>query len=113
MLRRQDSADHAGCTAIINSIEKCWANADQEVFIAAVFLDPFFKIEPFSLKLQLWSQASILSLLKRLYKPFFSVVERADELEESLHQLYPNLEEYVKGTGICKGLAGYAADVKN
>jgi hypothetical protein len=88
MLRRQDSADHAGCTAIIDSIEKRWAKADQEVFIAAVFLNPFFKIEPFSSKLRLWSQASIFSLLKRLYKRFFSVVERADELEESLHQLY-------------------------
>ena len=113
MLRRQDSADYAGCTAIIDSIEKRWAKADQEVFIAAVFLNPFFKIEPFSSGLRLWSQASILSLLKRLYQRFFSTVERADELEESLRQLYYNLEEYLEGTGICEGLADYAVDVEN
>ena len=112
-LRNQDPADYAGCTAVIDSIEKRWAKADQDVFIAAVVLNPFFKREPFSLESRLWSEATVLSLMKRLYKCFFSVTEEEGELEESINELYSNLGDYLDGSGICQDLAGYIEDMES
>ncbi|KAH9988278.1 hypothetical protein BJV74DRAFT_796328 [Russula compacta] len=37
-----DPDDAVGCQAIINSIEQWWAKADQDIFIAAVILNPFY-----------------------------------------------------------------------
>ena len=108
-LRNQDPGDYAGCTTIIDSIEKCWAKADQDVFIAAVILNPFFKCGPFSSEARSWSEASILALLQRLYKRFFSFTEREDELEVNLNTLYSNVGEYLasEGQGICDGMTPY------
>ena len=108
-LRNQDPGDYAGCTAIIDSIEKHWAKADQDVFIAAVILNLFFKCGPFSSKARSWSEASILALLQRLYKHFFSFTEWKDELEVNLNTLYSNVGEYLasEGQGICDGMTLY------
>ena len=38
-----DPEDAMGCAAIMDSIEARWATADQEIFIAAVILNPFYK----------------------------------------------------------------------
>ncbi|KAG2158740.1 uncharacterized protein EDB93DRAFT_1245973 [Suillus bovinus] len=35
------------CTAVLASAERCWGQCDQEVFIAAVIVNPFYKILPF------------------------------------------------------------------
>ena len=43
-----DPEDMVGCTAIIKSIEAQWATADQEIFIAAVVLNPFYQSTPFA-----------------------------------------------------------------
>jgi hypothetical protein len=48
-----DPEDVEGCTTIIESIEACWATADQEIFIAAVVLNPFYQSMPFALLLML------------------------------------------------------------
>jgi hypothetical protein len=47
-IKTTDSANILGATAILESIEKRWAKADQDVFIAAVLLNPFVKASPFS-----------------------------------------------------------------
>jgi hAT family C-terminal dimerisation region len=113
-LRTNDPSpdNHMGCTAIIDSIEKRWAKAEQEVFIAAVVLNPFIKVTPFSSQSDFLAPANILALLKRLYSRFFSVTEREDELKENMMQLYSNLDEYFKGTGICKNLVSWAEAVE-
>ena len=112
-LRTKDPADRMGCTAIIDSIEKRWAKADQEVFIAAVILNPFIKISPFSRQTQLLTWAGILLLLKRLYTRFFSSTEQANELQENLWQLYSNLDNYFENKGIFSDLSGYAIAVED
>jgi hypothetical protein len=113
-LRTNDPANRIGCTAIINSIEKRWDKADQDVFIAAVILNPFVKTAPFSSQSRLMTQASILSLLKCLYSRFFSITEEEEELKESLQRLYSDLEGYLdaKGRGICEGLGDYALAIE-
>jgi hypothetical protein len=112
-LRTKDPADLTGCTAIIDSIEKRWAKADQDVFVAAVILNPFIKTAPFSSQTRLVTRASILSLLKRLYARFFSITEEEDRLKESLQQLYSNLEGYLDATGICEGLTSYVSAIED
>ena len=112
-LRTKDPADRMGCTAIIDSIEKRWAKADQEVFIAAVILNPFIKISPFSRQTRLLTRAGILLLLKRLYTRFFSSTEQADKLQENLRQLYSNLDNYFENKGIFSDLSEYAIAVED
>ena len=112
-LRNKDPADRPGCTAIIDSIEKCWAKADQDIFIAAVILNPFIKTVPFSSQTRLLTRANILSLMKRLYTRFFSISEQDNELQENLRQLFLNLECYFDRTGICKGLSNYVVAIKD
>ena len=105
-LRTNDPSpnNYMGYTAIIDSIEKHWAKAEQEVFIATVVLNPFIKVTLFSSQLEFLAPANILALLKCLYSRFFSVTEQEDELKVNMMQLYSNLDEYFKGTGICKNL---------
>ena len=60
-----DPEDIEGCTAIIESTEACWATADQEIFIAAIVLNPFYQSTPFS-PLQFLTNAGIHSMLGHL-----------------------------------------------
>lgn len=43
-----DADDVAACASIIASIEKQWAVSDQEIFVAAVLLNPFYRNTPFA-----------------------------------------------------------------
>jgi hypothetical protein len=81
-IKTTDSANILGATAILESIEKQWAKADQDVFIAAVLLNPFVKASPFSPQVPFLTQAGVLSLMKCLYLRFFSVTETTNELSE-------------------------------
>ena len=65
----KDHKDRPGATAIINSIEKWWAAADQEVFIAAVVLNPFFKTTLFTNHISL-TNVGIHTLLECLWLHF-------------------------------------------
>jgi hypothetical protein len=60
--------DVEGCTAIIESIEACWATADQEIFIAAVVLNPFYQSMLFA-PLQFLTNAGIQSMLGHWSRP--------------------------------------------
>jgi hypothetical protein len=81
-IKTTDSANILGATAILESIEKQWAKADQDVFIAAVLLNPFVKASPFSPQVPFLTRAGVLSLMKCLYLRFFSVTETTNKLSE-------------------------------
>jgi hypothetical protein len=58
---------------IIKSIEKRWIKADQDLFVAWVFLNPFIKtslFNPHSMTL-----AMVLGILRRLYTRVFRIDE--------------------------------------
>jgi hypothetical protein len=74
-LKAKDPADIPGSDAIIDSIKKRWVKADQDIFIAAVLLNPFIKNMPFSSQVRLLTRAGILGLMKHLYKCFFAHTE--------------------------------------
>jgi hypothetical protein len=58
-------------TTIINSIEKRWTKADQDLFVACVFLNPFIKTSLFNP--QSMTLAMLLRILRRLYTRVFRV----------------------------------------
>ena len=63
----KDPDDLPGVQAIIKSIEKRWAKADQEIFIAAMILNPFYRREPLAAT-PMFNNAGITALLGRVFK---------------------------------------------
>jgi hypothetical protein len=57
-------------TAILSSLEKRWAKAEQEVFIAAVLVNPLFRVSPFC-QLDFLNRSGIRALFTRLWKRFY------------------------------------------
>ncbi|KIY46223.1 hypothetical protein FISHEDRAFT_18518, partial [Fistulina hepatica ATCC 64428] len=65
--------DKAGLQSIKDSIEYRWAKSDQNIFIEAVILNPFYHVSTFSPLHRHFSVASIHHLLSFLYQCFFEV----------------------------------------
>ena len=59
--------DAIACDAIINSLELRWKKADQELFIGAVLVNPFYRAEPFA-PTHYMNIAGITSLLTRVWQ---------------------------------------------
>jgi hypothetical protein len=78
-------------TAIIKSIEKRWMKADQDLFIACVFLHPYFKMSLFNDHTM--TVAVLLGILRRLYTRVFRV-------EEAPGILFREIMAYKDATGI-------------
>lgn len=85
-----DEEDCAASMSIISSLEKRWAAADQDIFIATVIINPFFRADPFGRNPR-FVVAGIIELLGRLYTRFF--------LEEPPHAFNVELREYLTTAG--------------
>ncbi|KAI6155624.1 hypothetical protein BKA82DRAFT_4011105 [Pisolithus tinctorius] len=48
LLGASSGGDTVMVSAIIHGLEKCWSKSDQDVFIAAVILNPMYKMRPFA-----------------------------------------------------------------
>ncbi|KAH9023573.1 hypothetical protein EDB83DRAFT_2527307 [Lactarius deliciosus] len=107
----QDPDNAIGCTAILDSIEKWWAKADQDIFIAAVLLNLFVKTAPFSLQVSFLTRAGMFTLLKRLYQRFFSITESPDQLAANINTLFTDVQNYFGNDG--GDLAVYAGPIKD
>lgn len=68
-LRMEDPEDFIGANRIKESLEQRWAVADQEVFIAAVILNPFYQGKPFA-PLACLNIAGVHNLLTSLWARF-------------------------------------------
>ena len=89
----------AGATAIIDSIEKRWACADQELFIASVILNPFYQsIEKCLVfaNLPFLNKAGIHALLARTYQRLFQ--------QETSDKFTDNVDDYLGGKGLFSNL---------
>ena len=89
-LKLQEPEDAAACNAILNSLELRWSNADQDVFIAAVLLNPMHKTAPF-VKSPNFTVAAIYSLFSRLWTRFYS--------ESMPTEIVLELRHYLEGSG--------------
>jgi hypothetical protein len=90
-----DPDDLVGCAAVIASIERRWAKADQEIFIAAIILNPFYQSAPLA-PLPFLNNAGISALLRRLWQRFYVNPPPAD--------FFIHLNDYLRGTGFFKNL---------
>lgn len=87
-----DRSDFLPCNTIIRSIEKRWAKTDQEVFIAAVILNPVFRTKPFT-DLPFLTLGGIHVMLQRLWTRFYPNCPIPDELSDQV-------SDYFDGSGI-------------
>lgn len=88
----RDPEDILPCKSIIRSIEMRWAKADQEVFIAAVILNPFIQTAPFS-PLPFLTVGGIHIMLQQLWSRLYPNTIAPDELSEQI-------TDYLEGSGI-------------
>lgn len=89
--------DPIGRDAIIKSVELRWSKSDQEVFIAAVLANPFYRTSPFA-PLPVFSKAHIRVLFTKLYRRFFQVEPPTEFIEHAY--------DFLDGTGFFRGLEG-------
>ncbi|KAG2047405.1 hypothetical protein BDR06DRAFT_1031109 [Suillus hirtellus] len=85
----ENHADLAACTAVLASAECHWGQCEQEVFIAAVIINPFYKILPFK-KIPLTTHTGLVVLFRHLWSCFFNSDAPLD--------LYTDLEDYMSGS---------------
>ncbi|KAJ2977735.1 hypothetical protein NUW54_g11382 [Trametes sanguinea] len=84
--------------AVLRSLEMRWGKADQDVFIAAVLLNPFLKVAPFHRVSQIFSTAAIYSLLERLWKRFYPALPIPPSF-------YDTVTAYLRESGEFSGLS--------
>jgi len=85
-----DPDDLPGVPAIMKSIEARWAKADQEIFIAAMILNPFYRREPL-VATPMFNNAGITALLGRVFKRLRRTTEVPQEFYIELNN-YLNLQ---------------------
>ncbi|KAI0776273.1 hypothetical protein BD413DRAFT_470158 [Trametes elegans] len=61
--------------AVLRSLQMRWDKADQDVFLAAVILNPFLKCRPFRALPLLFAPAAVHTLLERLWIRFYPNTE--------------------------------------
>ncbi|KAG1719464.1 uncharacterized protein EDB91DRAFT_1065639 [Suillus paluster] len=66
-----NSTDLAARTAVLASVERRWEQCDQEVFIAAIIVNPFYKVSPFR-NVPLTTCAGLATLFARLWRRFYN-----------------------------------------
>ncbi|KAG1724413.1 hypothetical protein EDB19DRAFT_1644614, partial [Suillus lakei] len=83
----ENATDLAACTAVLASAECCWGQCDQEVFIAAVIVNPSYKISPFQ-KIPLTTCVGLAALFRCLWSCFYSSDAPLD-LYTGLYEWFP------------------------
>ncbi|KDQ14399.1 hypothetical protein BOTBODRAFT_90844, partial [Botryobasidium botryosum FD-172 SS1] len=90
------AADAGARDAVLLSIEKRWSKSDQDVFIAALVLNPTIKAGPLKHSSK-FNSAEIYALFVRLWVRFFR--------EPQPDSLYRDTMNYLSGSGIYKSMA--------
>lgn len=94
-----DPNDTEACKSIIESIEKRWASTDQEIFIAAIILNPFYRNTTFA-TLNFLNNAGIRALLSHLWTRFYQTQPPDDFYTQvgdylNQHRMFENLKTEV------------------
>ncbi|KAL4078575.1 hypothetical protein V8B97DRAFT_2020987 [Scleroderma yunnanense] len=95
MLKDASGEDEIMITRIMDSLERCWSKSEQEVFIAAVILNPVYKTRPFA-RICKFTYASIYLLLVKLWKHFYSM--------DPPIELQQEMMDYLQGLGDYEGM---------
>ena len=106
MLKGVSGEDEVMITAIMHSLEKHWGKVDQEVFVAAVILNPMYKTRPFSRNCK-FAHAGIYLLLIKLWKHFYCGMDPPVELQREMM-------DYLQGVGDYEGMDAWVqATIQN
>ena len=92
--------EHQMIQSITDSLEKCWSKCEQDVFYAAVILNPFYKTSPFA-QLDIFTNAAIYDMLSQLWKQFYQ--------QEPPPALLTDLFDYLNNRGTYRSLPGFIA----
>ena len=93
MLAASSGEEKVMVSAIIDSLEKRWDKSDQEVFVAAVILNPMYKTKPFA-QIHKFTYASIYSLLVKLWKHFYHGSEPPVQLQQEMMAYFRGVGDY-------------------
>ncbi|KIM66585.1 hypothetical protein SCLCIDRAFT_109864, partial [Scleroderma citrinum Foug A] len=106
MLKGVSGEDEVMITAIMHSLEKHWGKVDQEVFVAAVILNPMYKTRPFFRNCK-FTHAGIYLLLIKLWKHFYCGMDPPVELQREMM-------DYLQGVGDYEGMDAWVqATIQN
>ena len=95
-----DDEDLNAANSIMESLEWQWAVSDQQIFIAAVILTPFYQGQPF-VQLYFLNNAGIHALLGHLCSCFYQTV--------AFQGFHTELTEYLTYSGHYANLASHCA----
>lgn len=90
--------------SILASLEKHWMKADQEVFLAAIMVNPFYQMAPFR-HIRRFMQANMTAMLTRVYRQLFREGP-PDEFQE-------HLVDFFDRKGYFRNLAAQVDDALN
>jgi hypothetical protein len=76
-----------------DSLEKCWAKADQEVFIAALLLHPYIRGRCLASGLSFLTPAGLYGIIKRVYERVMQVTPEL-ELHQAFRDYMSNVNEF-------------------
>jgi hypothetical protein len=103
-LLKEDPTHEDAIHVIINSIEKRWSKCEQDVFIAALVLNPQYKTAPLA-KIATFNNAAILALLNRLWLRFNQAPAPAS--------LFSEFMEYMGNKGVYENFPVWVASIVN
>ncbi|KAI6117332.1 hypothetical protein EDD17DRAFT_1499938, partial [Pisolithus thermaeus] len=89
---------------VLDSLEKHWKNCDQDVYIAAVVLNPVYKTAPFA-KISQLNLAGIFALICKLWTRFFG--------SSPPHELFMELQDYLGNKGTYMNFAAWVENVQH
>ena len=89
--------------SIIDSLEKRWSKCEQEVFLAAVILNPIYKTLPFA-PLNTFTNSGIYQLLSQLWTHSFQ--------QDPPHELLTELFDYMGNTAAYASIPNFLAALK-
>jgi hypothetical protein len=84
--------------AVIDSLEMRWKKADQELFIASVLVNPFYRAEPFAAT-RFMNIAGICALLTRVWRRLNNVTSNPPQ------QFMEHVTDFLRGEGHFQDLA--------
>ena len=94
-----EPVDRPAQKAVLESLEKRWAASDQDIFIAAVYLNPFIKNVPFNSTLERFVPIQKVQLLEGLYNRFLP------NHPIPQHEIWSNLMDYEGDKGVYRLLS--------
>lgn len=88
---------------IESSIERRWKSCDQDVYIAAILLNPLLKMAPFA-RIPLTAPVNLWAIIKHLWKRFYN--------KDPPFTLFTELTSYLLGKDRYSGLLEWANNIK-